>query len=1019
MSEASPSELSPTLPPTPLTPEKDHKESNASSQDIKAKEGIEKDFEWAIAHLTCEPLMQEDLQKAFKYLQEAAERGLKRANAYLSCPYYQGILGFEKNTTKGKRLAKEAEYTQLDYYNISKILYKQQAWRLDFILKAINPQDKKIAQQAVDLFIKMDIEINNKDLDKYKQPIIQAYTLAADGLGNARAQVVLGYYYKRKSEYYVQADEDNSKKYFMLAAVHGNIAAIQALRKYDWLCELAYAYSHWSRSSNRLVNQDPNKVFLWATVANNSKEPRAAQLLGECYYLGLGTAKNLELAKDYFLKALNGEDIHKNIAQFYLGKMHLQGEAGLPENRNQAIKYFTAAGKLEAAQVILKTLKSSEKKFSEINEQLTSTGEKSTLTFSSSSPSSQPVTSSLTISPHIKDEDEDADKKTNLTESQLENTETEIKQKPSARISGDDEYYTYQYVEAAALYKDAADKEPGDPNAQFKLAKMLLTGKSNKQGDNEVKQDLKQAVRYLKLAADKDLAEAQYVLGNCYVDGLVSSEEQNYQENNTNTPVKDSKNEDLNLRRAFELYKKAADLGHPAANTSVGYCYAMGRGVEKDSKEAIRYYQAADKQKDPKGQALLGMCYQYGQGVPVDLKEAKRLYTASAQKGNAEGLFQWAVLHLTCEFVGSQEDMELALDYLQQAADKGFKRANGYLSCFYSNVLLGFKKDTQKGEQLDKQAEYTELDYYNLFKICIIHLRIPAGYFGFQESYYTQDSALKYIEALIKQSSGERTREVVEFLITNYHDPFVYPETLSLYKLAAEKNWDKAQAVLGAYYLSAADNSRPPIIGPYNINQAKKYFIQAASQGNFKALDVIYQRGWLLDFAHAYSSDAQDPKLTENPSQVFRWTKEAYDRDGNTEAAQLLGKYYYEGYGTPKNLELAKEYFEQAAKKWRNNDLAKYYLGIMHINGEGFPKDIETGKKYLNSVASTVPAAKSLLEKLGPSSEAFSWSKLMTNFGVLKAEFKERRGNPSINSESINEAISNSTMSKETITFDS
>lgn len=61
--------------------------------------------------------------------------------------------------------------------------------------------------------------------------------------------------------------------------------------------------------------------------------------------------------------------------------------------------------------------------------------------------------------------------------------------------------------------------------------------------------------------------------------------------------------------RAFECYKRAADLRNSCAHNNLGLCFGMARGVDRDFEEAFKYYKkAAD-------------CYDKGTGVEIECTE--------------------------------------------------------------------------------------------------------------------------------------------------------------------------------------------------------------------------------------------------------------------------------------------------------------------------------------------------------------------------------------------------------------
>ena len=77
--------------------------------------------------------------------------------------------------------------------------------------------------------------------------------------------------------------------------------------------------------------------------------------------------------------------------------------------------------------------------------------------------------------------------------------------------------------------------------AQNELGECYFTGRG-------VKQDMAEAVKYYRKAADQGLAEAQYNLGYCY--------------DNANGV-------DLDTEKAIELYRKAAKQGHVKAKNAL------------------------------------------------------------------------------------------------------------------------------------------------------------------------------------------------------------------------------------------------------------------------------------------------------------------------------------------------------------------------------------------------------------------------------------------------------------------
>lgn len=61
----------------------------------------------------------------------------------------------------------------------------------------------------------------------------------------------------------------------------------------------------------------------------------------------------------------------------------------------------------------------------------------------------------------------------------------------------------------------------------------------------------------------------------------------------------------VETRKAFELFKRAAESGSKEALRNLGKCYMKGLGVNKLPAEAVKYYKKAAEQGDAEAQYLL------------------------------------------------------------------------------------------------------------------------------------------------------------------------------------------------------------------------------------------------------------------------------------------------------------------------------------------------------------------------------------------------------------------------------
>jgi localization factor PodJL len=160
-------------------------------------------------------------------------------------------------------------------------------------------------------------------------------------------------------------------------------------------------------------------------------------------------------------------------------------------------------------------------------------------------------------------------------------------------------------VDLAALKTKA---ESGDPAAQTSLGKIFLEGAV-------VKADVKEAVKWFQLAADKNYPDALAALGELTQAGQ-------------GVP--------LNLEAAAQLYRRAAQSGSVAGQYNLAYLYEQGTGVKQDESEAAKWYQLAAEGGDPVAQYDIGQRYELGVGVATNRVQAFKWLSLAAAQGQPD-----------------------------------------------------------------------------------------------------------------------------------------------------------------------------------------------------------------------------------------------------------------------------------------------------------------------------------------------------------------------------------------------
>ncbi|GBB97802.1 hypothetical protein RclHR1_03070018 [Rhizophagus clarus] len=170
---------------------------------------------------------------------------------------------------------------------------------------------------------------------------------------------------------------------------------------------------------------------------------------------------------------------------------------------------------------------------------------------------------------------------------------------------------------------------------------------------------------------------------------------------------------DIDKKKAFELYQKAADLGNASGINSLGYCYFYGIGTDIDKKKAFELYQKAADLENASGINSLGGCYLYGIGTDINKKKAFELYQKAADLGNANGINNLGYCYKNG--IETDIDKKKAFELYQKAADLG--NASGINSLGYCYFYgIGTDIDKKKAFELYQKAADlgNALGIYNL-----------------------------------------------------------------------------------------------------------------------------------------------------------------------------------------------------------------------------------------------------------------------------------------------------------------
>lgn len=154
------------------------------------------------------------------------------------------------------------------------------------------------------------------------------------------------------------------------------------------------------------------------------------------------------------------------------------------------------------------------------------------------------------------------------------------------------------------------------------------------------------ALRILRPLADRGDPRAQTLVGKIYESGGKALP-QDYAE-------------------AEIWFRQAADQGYAAAQSELGFMFALGRGVSRNDAAAVKWWQLAAEQGDIAAQFSLAGMYWRGDGVPKDYSEALKWYRRAAEQGDAGARYAMGSMYASGE--GVDRDYVQAYVWLTLAA---------------------------------------------------------------------------------------------------------------------------------------------------------------------------------------------------------------------------------------------------------------------------------------------------------------------------------------------------------------
>lgn len=156
-----------------------------------------------------------------------------------------------------------------------------------------------------------------------------------------------------------------------------------------------------------------------------------------------------------------------------------------------------------------------------------------------------------------------------------------------------------------------------------------------------------------------------------------------------------------NLGRAFDLFKRSADLGHAKGQFKVGYFYYLGKHVTKDIALSALWFDKSAQLGYAPAQVNLGAMYRNGDGVEQNDQLALKWLQKAANQGHSGGQNGLGSLYQTGQGVAQNDT--LAFEWIRKSALQGNATGQYNLGLYYYSGW-GIEKDQTEGTKWYRKA---------------------------------------------------------------------------------------------------------------------------------------------------------------------------------------------------------------------------------------------------------------------------------------------------------------------------
>ena len=377
--------------------------------------------------------------------------------------------------------------------------------------------------------------------------------------------------------------------------------------------------------------------------------------------------------------------------------------------------------------------------------------------------------------------------------------------------------------------------------------------------------------------------------------------------------------------RAFACYDTAAKQGHPEAMFRLAECLHLGRGTQKNDKEAYLWYQRAGEHGVTGAMLQQAKHFELTNGTQKGREKAALLLSIAARLNNTEAMYDLGMLYL--QNGQSQEQRDEGIAWLEAAAKREHADAMYQLGVFYR----------------ENSQEETSLRWLD----AAAYWRHPDAIYALAQYWEQKEKAESETQSVWARLSGKQGKQNESekwYVLAAQHGHLAAADwvcgrrpdvsaadVLAAYQACAEKGHGASMYQLAEAYKEGRGTEKDPVL-------AAQWYRKAAEAGDRDAMYAwaeccFYGNGTQKNYEEAFAF----------------YEKSSYE--GVYAALGRLAECYCKGLGTAQNEKMAFEYarrveYEGSYYAKEHFELSKYYaLGI------GTPKNPEKAYEHCGLAA--------------------------------------------------------------------